>query len=95
MLEPNQQQTAYFTTLLKDRLDTQREASVRRTVKVLEAKRTRFREEVEQLIHHLGLLIPLADQSMGSSATLVQEALERLGDDAFAQFLVQILNEIR
>jgi hypothetical protein len=74
-----------------------RERSIRRTVKVLEFKRKRIHEELEQLILHLALLIP----SIGTSATsntvsseLLEEAVNRIGDEAFGQLLRQILQEV-
>jgi hypothetical protein len=73
-----------------------RERSIRRAVTVLEAKRKHIREELEQLIQHITLLIPLASVSPttpNSRAELLQDALERLGDDAFAQLLLQILQD--
>ncbi|MDJ0718970.1 MAG: hypothetical protein QNJ54_32885 [Prochloraceae cyanobacterium] len=73
-----------------------RERSIRRTVKVLEAKRKRIRDELEQLIAHAAMLIPLEKSSISANQTnsdLLQEAVERMGDDAFAQLLLQILRE--
>lgn len=71
-----------------------RERSVRRTVTVLEAKRKRIRQELRQLIQHLALLIPaeplVADRPQSD---LLQEAAKRLGDEAFAELLLQILQE--
>lgn len=72
-----------------------RERSVRRTATVLEAKRQRIRDEIQQLISHVALLVP-AGTKMNDSysyADLLQDAAKRLGDDAFAQLLVQILQE--
>ena len=74
-----------------------RERSVRRTVTVLEAKRKRIRDELQQLVSHITLLVPLAAISRNSTDAnpdVLQEALARLGDEAFAQLLLQILQEI-
>lgn len=68
-----------------------RERSIRRTVKVLEAKRKRIREELEQLIQHLDLLVP----SSATSSDLLQEAVGRIGDDAFGQLLLQLMQEAK
>ncbi|WP_254657999.1 hypothetical protein [Pleurocapsa sp. PCC 7327] len=68
-----------------------RERSIRRTVKVLEAKRKRIREELEQLIQHLDLLVP----SSATSSDLLQEAIQRIGDDAFSQLLMQLMQEAK
>jgi hypothetical protein len=76
----------------------ERERSIRRTVTLLEAKRKRFREELQQLVSHLTWLIPL--KSVPSSARtfhtdLLAEAVEQLGDEAFTQLLLQVLQEKR
>jgi hypothetical protein len=68
-----------------------RERSIRRTVKVLEGKRKRIREELEQLIQHLDLLVP----SSATPSDLLQEAVERIGDDAFGQLLLQLMQEAK
>jgi hypothetical protein len=73
-----------------------RERSIRRTVKVLEFKRKRIHEELEQLILHLALLIPSTGASATSntvSSELLEEAVNRIGDEAFGQLLLQILQE--
>lgn len=75
-----------------------KERSIRRTVKVVEAKRKRIREELEQLILHLALLVPVAGantHSLDSSSDLLLEALNRIEDDAFTQLLLQVLQEVR
>ncbi|NJL83021.1 MAG: hypothetical protein HC890_08800 [Chloroflexaceae bacterium] len=80
-----------------DRLATEfrRERSIRRTVTVLEAKRKRVRDELQQVIQHLALLVPVSagPEAKEIYAQIVQDAAQRLGDDAFAQLLLQILQE--
>jgi hypothetical protein len=72
-----------------------RERSIRRTVKVLEFKRKRIHEELEQLILHLALLIPSGASATSNtvSSELLEEAVNRIGDEAFGQLLLQILQE--
>lgn len=71
-----------------------RERSVRRTATVLEAKRVRIRDELQQLVRHMALLVPAGTQTAESYAALLQDAAERIGDDAFTQLLLQVLQEI-
>lgn len=83
---------------LRERSQLLRECSISRAAKVLDAKRQRIREELEQLIYHIALLVPLAGD--GNSSTefycqLLQDAVERLGDRAFAQLLLQVLQDLQ
>lgn len=73
-----------------------RERSVRRTLTVLQTKRKRIRDELQQLVNHLNLLIPItgnATKTNDPNSRLIEEAIERLGDDAFGALLRQILQE--
>ncbi|MGF1479564.1 MAG: hypothetical protein ACFB4I_08740 [Cyanophyceae cyanobacterium] len=74
-----------------------RERSIRRTAMMLETKRLRIRDELEQLIAHVPLLVPTATQATDaySASDLLKDAAARIGDDAFAQLLLAILQEIR
>ena len=92
MTEPNPLETSLLTDLIKEQSYHLKERSVNRTVEVLEAKRASFRREIQQLIQHLGLLIPITG-NLSSHETLLQEAAHRIGDDAFTQFLLQIIQE--
>ena len=74
-----------------------RERSIRRTVKVLESKRKHIREELQQLIMHIALLVPMTGVSQTPTdfhLDLLKEAVERLGDDAFTQLLMQLLESL-
>ena len=71
-----------------------RERSVRRTATLLEAKRLRIHDELQHLVRHLALLVPAGTQTSESYAALLQDAAERIGDDAFTQLLLQVLQEI-
>ena len=73
-----------------------KERSIRRTVRVLKAKRERLTTEINQLLTHLSLLLPCSEQSGNlrkSSSEIILEALERLDDDVFAQLLVEAIGE--
>jgi hypothetical protein len=83
---------------LRERSQLLRECSIRRAAKVLAAKRERIREELEQVISHIALLVPLTDMANGSAeayAQLLQDAAAQLGDEAFTQLLLQVLQEIQ
>lgn len=74
-----------------------RERSIRRTTQVLKVKKESIRKDLQQLISHLTLLLPsahLTSKDNESNLDLLQAALDRLGDDAFAQLLLQVLQEI-
>ncbi|MGK7932877.1 MAG: hypothetical protein AB4041_15815 [Microcystaceae cyanobacterium] len=97
MAEPTPLETTLLTDLIKEHSHHLKERSVSRTVEVLEAKRASFRREIQQLVRHLGLLIPITGNLSShdvSQEMLLQEAAQRIGDDAFTQFLLQIMNEI-
>ncbi len=94
MLDPATE-TILLTEQLKKRSHSLQEQTLNRTVEVLAAKRARFREELQQLIVHLGLLVPLTGSiNQDTQVLLLQEAVHRLGDEAFAQFLLEILQEM-
>lgn len=74
-----------------------KERSIRRTVKVLEFKRKRVNDELKQLIAHLAWLMPLSQNpklNQQITTELIQEAVNRLNDDAFGQLILQILQEM-
>jgi hypothetical protein len=76
----------------------QRERSVRRTVQVLQFKRSRIREDLLQLVKHLSVLVPLTrgvSASGDSQSDLLIEAIGRLDDDSFSQLLLQIIEEAK
>ena len=68
-----------------------RERSIRRVLRVLKAKRTRVDEDLNQLVAHLGLLVPLS-QKQGDKSILL-EALGRLENDAFTQLLMEVIEK--
>lgn len=71
--------------------ELRRERSIRRTVKLLEAKREQIREDLKQLVNHFSLLVP--NKQAMNDPQLLQDAVQRLGDETFAQLLNQILQE--
>lgn len=73
------------------------ERSIRRVVDVIETKRRRVRDDLEQLISHIALLVPCTGANCFSEQTYgaIEDAVQRLGDDAFAQLLLQVLQEGR
>lgn len=84
----------------KDEVMTEfrQECSIRRTARVLEGKRDRIRDDIRQLILHMSLLVPpVGGVARGTDppTEVLTEALMRLGDDTFAQLVLQILQEIQ
>lgn len=71
------------------------ERYIRRTLAVLQAKRKRIRDELQQLVTHLNLLVPLAkNHSLDDNRNdLLKEAAKRLDDEAFAQLLLQAIDK--
>ena len=72
-----------------------RERSVRRTVNILEAKRLEIRRDLQRLITHIALLLPASAQDKINNdlpTDLLEEAAKRLGDEAFTDLLLQLLN---
>ncbi|GAB4526021.1 MAG: hypothetical protein Tsb0014_05940 [Pleurocapsa sp.] len=73
-----------------------KERSIRRTVKLLRAKRSRIREDLHQLLSHLALLVPISQATSNkqkASLEILVEAAQRLDDDLFTELLVQIIQE--
>ena len=66
-----------------------RERSIRRILRVLRAKRSRVNEDLNQLVTHLGLLVPLQHNS--PDGDIVLEALERLEEDGFSNLLEGVI----
>ncbi len=71
-----------------------RERSTRRAISILEAKRKRIREDINQLVNHLTLIAPpsgWAGEDSDGYRELLTEALGRLGDDTFSELVLQAL----
>lgn len=71
--------------------ELRRERSVRRTVKLLESKRQKIHEDLQQLITHLVLLVPCKQTEL--DPRILQDALQRIGDESFSQLLLEILQK--
>ncbi|MDY6938667.1 MAG: hypothetical protein SWY16_13465 [Cyanobacteriota bacterium] len=71
------------------------ECSTRRTARVLELKRQRILEDLRQTLEHMALIVPSPNggDREGLPTEVLQDALERLGDDAFAEFAMQVLKQ--
>ncbi len=70
------------------------ECSVRRTLQVLEVKQRRIQEDLHQFVGHLRLLVPGLGQATAPAIEqeqILMEALARLGDEAFAALMLQVL----
>ena len=66
-----------------------KERSIRRVLRVLQTKRSRINDDLDQLVTHLGLLIP-PQHTKGNNQILL-EALNRLDSDGFTELLRQII----
>ena len=77
-------------------IELRRERSVRRMVNLLEGKRKRIREELEQLISHIALLVPNRSTTQSQSQLdLLLDAVSRLGDEKFAELLIELMEEVK
>jgi ribosomal protein S18 len=61
--------------------------------RVLEVKRQRIRNDLQQFVSHLGLIVPQAETGDDFPSEILQDALDRLGDEAFAQCVRQIFQK--
>ncbi len=77
-------------------LELERERSIRRTARLLYAKRSRIRDELDRLISHLSLLVSVprktAEDPQPESDILI-EAAKRINDPIFTDLVVQIIQE--
>ncbi|MEM7590433.1 MAG: hypothetical protein AAF383_02735 [Cyanobacteria bacterium P01_A01_bin.83] len=77
-------------------LELERERSIRRTVRLLYAKRSRMRDELDRLISHLSLLVAVprrtAEDPQPESDILI-EAAKRIDDPIFTDMVVQLIQE--
>lgn len=76
--------------------ELERERSIRCTARLLYAKRSRIKDELDRLISHLSLLVALphktAEDPRPESQILI-EAAKRIDDPAFTDLLIQIIQE--
>ena len=73
-----------------------RERSVRRAVKVLDARRQRVREDLHQLVSSIALFVlpvEFPDHAGEHYREILTEALSRLGDETFAELVLEMLKK--
>lgn len=74
--------------------ELEKERSIRRTVRLLHAKRSRIIEDLERLISHLSLLVPLPNKSLEENqpkSDILIEAAKRIDDPIFTDLLIKII----
>lgn len=73
-----------------------RECLIRRTCTLLEKQRQLLREDIYDLVAHIALLVlPMEFPTYKSEQykEILIEALERLGDDAFAKLVLDVVRK--
>ncbi|MGD1919904.1 MAG: hypothetical protein ACFCAD_14040 [Pleurocapsa sp.] len=78
--------------------ELERERSIRRTVRLLYAKRSRVIDELDRLISHLSLLVAVPRQTPEDphpESDLLIEAAKRIDDPVFTNLLIQIIQQRR
>ena len=76
--------------------ELERERSIRRTARLLSAKRSRIMDELDHLISHFSLLVAVPNKTLEDpqpESELLIEAAKRINDPIFTDLLVQILRE--
>ncbi len=76
--------------------ELERERSIRRTVRLLYAKRSRVIDELDRLISHLSLLVAVPRKTTEDSnpeSDILIEAAKRIDDPIFTDLLIQIIQE--
>jgi len=74
--------------------ELEKERSIRRTVRLLHAKRSRIIEDLDRLISHLSLLVPVPNKSENENqpkADILIEAAKRIEDPIFTDLLIKII----
>lgn len=76
-------------------VEFRQEIPIRRTITVLQGKRKRIRAELQQMIEHMAFLVPSAKAGHATETDreVLEKALGRLGDDTFAQLVLQIMHD--
>ena len=77
--------------------ELEKERSIRRTVRLLNAKRSRIIEDLDRLISYLSLLVTVpshksANESLPKTDILI-EAAKRIEDPIFTDLLIKIIQE--
>lgn len=76
--------------------ELERERSIRRTVRLLYAKRSRVIDELDRLISHLSLLVAVPRQTLEDphpESDILIEAAKRINDPVFTDLLIQIIKQ--
>lgn len=76
--------------------ELERERSIRRTARLLYAKRSRIIDELDRLVSHLSLLVALprkTSEDPQPESDILIEAAKRINDPVFTDLLMQILRE--
>lgn len=74
----------------------ERERSIRRTAKLLYAKRSRIIDELDRLISHLSLLVAVPRKTLDDpqpESDLLIEAAKRINDPIFSDLIVQVIQD--
>ena len=76
--------------------ELERERSIRRTVRLLYAKRSRIIDELDRLISHLSLLVAVPRKTLEDpqpESDILIEAAKRIDDPVFTDLLIQIIQD--
>ena len=76
--------------------ELEKERSIRRTARLLDAKRSRMIDELNRLISHLSLLVAVPRKTSEDAlpeTDLLIEAAKRIDDPVFTDLLIQIIQE--
>jgi hypothetical protein len=70
----------------------QTERAIRRVAQLLQDKRSRIRDDLQQLVDHLSLFVPPTSTSdRATNIEILLEAAHRLNDEVFTELLVEII----
>lgn len=78
--------------------ELERERSIRCTARLLYAKRSRIKDELDRLISHLSLLVAVPHKTAEDpqpESQILLEAAKRIDDPVFTSLLIQIIQERR
>ena len=76
--------------------ELERERSIRRTARLLYAKRSRVIDELDRLISHLSLLVSVPKRTVedpNPESDLLIEAAKRIDDPIFTNLVIQIIEQ--
>ena len=76
--------------------ELERERSIRRTARLLYAKRSRIIDELDRLIAHLSLLVAVPRKTLEDpqpESDLLIEAAKRINDPIFTDLIIQIIHD--